>query len=80
MERSQGEIKRYLRAILKDREELDAFTVAVHLSVERANRRRRAVLAGKSAQERWEEEFSHFTRYIVRGGLSRGGGIVYTIA
>ena len=31
-------------------------------SVERANRRRRAVLAGKSAQERWEEEFSHFTR------------------
>ena len=62
MERSQGEIKRYLRAILKDREELDAFTVAVHLSVERANRRRRAVLAGKSAQERWEEEFSHFSR------------------
>ena len=62
MERSQGEIKRYLRAILKDREELDAFAVAVHLSVERANRRRRAVLAGKSAQERWEEEFSHFTR------------------
>ena len=56
MERSQGEIKRYLRAILKDREELDAFAVAVHLSVERANRRRRA------AQERWEEEFSHFTR------------------
>ena len=62
MERSQGEIKRYLRAILKDREKLDAFAVAVHLSVERANRRRRAVLAGKSAQERWEEEFSHFTR------------------
>lgn len=62
MERSQGEIKRYLRAILKDREELDSFAVAVHLSVERANRRRRAVLAGKSAQERWEEEFSHFTR------------------
>lgn len=62
MERSQGEIKRYLRAILKDREELDSFAVAVHLSVERANRRRRAVLAGKSAQERWEEEFSHLTR------------------
>ena len=62
MERSQGEIKRYLRAILKDREELDSFAVAVHLSVERANRRRRAVLAGKSAQERWEEEFSHFSR------------------
>lgn len=47
---------------LKDREELDSFAVAVHLSVERANRRRRTVLAGKSAQERWEEEFSHFTR------------------
>ncbi len=37
MERSQGEIKRYLRAILKDREELDSFAVAVHLSVEQAN-------------------------------------------
>ena len=32
------------------------------MSVERANRRRRAVLAGKCAWERWEEEFSHFTR------------------
>ena len=62
MERSQGEIKRYLHAILKNKEELDSFTVAVHLSVERANRRRRAVLAGKCACERWEEEFSHFTR------------------
>lgn len=62
MERSQGEIKRYLHAILKDREELDSFAVAVHLSVERANRRRRAVLAGKCAWERWEEEFPHFTR------------------
>ena len=62
MERSQGEIKRYLRAILKDREELDSFAVAVHLSVERANRRRRAVLAGKNAWERWKEEFPHFTR------------------
>ena len=49
MERSQGEIKRYLRAIQKDREELDSFAVVVHLSVERANQCRRAVLAGKSA-------------------------------
>ena len=62
MERSQGEIILYLRAILTDRDELDSFTVAVHLSVERANRRKRTVLAGKSAQERWEEEFSHFSR------------------
>ena len=37
MERSQGKIKRYLRAIQKDREELDSFAVMVHLSVERAN-------------------------------------------
>lgn len=51
-----------MRAILKDREELDSFAVAVHLSVERANRRRRAVLAGKSAWERWKEKFPHFTR------------------
>ncbi len=36
--------------------------MAVHLSVERGNRRRRAVLAGKCAWERWEEEFPHFTR------------------
>ena len=62
MERSQGEIKRYLHAILKNKEELDSFTVAVHLSVERANRRRRAVLAGKCAWECWDEEFPHFTR------------------
>lgn len=57
MERSQGKIKRYLRAILKDREKLDSFAVAAHLSVERANRRRRAVLAGESAWERKAEEF-----------------------
>ena len=62
MERSQGKIKRYLRAIQKDREELDSFAVMVHVSVERANQCRRAVLAGKSAWERWEEEFLHFIR------------------
>ena len=62
MERSQGEIKRYFRAILNDQEELDSFTVAVDLSVKRANRRRRAVLAGKCAWERREEEFPHFSR------------------
>ena len=51
-----------MHAILKNKEELDSFAVAVHLSVERANRRRRAVLAGKCAWERREEEFPHFTR------------------
>ena len=77
MERSQGEIKRYLHAILKNKEELDSFTVAVHLSVEQTNRRRRAVLVGKCAWERWEEEFSHFTRRerekLLSGNQASGG-------
>ena len=47
---------------MKDREELDSFFMAVHLSVERGNRNRRTVLAGKCAWERREEEFPHFTR------------------
>jgi len=54
MERNQGEIKRYLRAILKDREYLDLFSVAVHLFVERANRCRGTVLMGKSSWEHRE--------------------------
>ena len=62
MERSQGEIKRYLHALLKDKVELDSFAVAVHLSVERANRNRGAVLAKKCAWEPWEEQFTHFSR------------------
>ena len=62
MERSQRKIKRYLHAILKDKEEFNSFAVAVHLSVERANRHRRAVLAGKCAWERREEEFTLFSR------------------
>ena len=62
MERSQRKIKRYLHAILKDKEEFNSFAVAVHLPVERANRHRRAVLAGKYAWERREEEFTLFSR------------------
>ena len=46
MERSQGEIKRYLHAILKNKEELDSFTVAVHLSANRP--------IGAGAQCWWE--------------------------
>ena len=45
--------------LLKDREELDSFAVRIHLSFERASRRRRAILAGKCAWERREDEIHH---------------------
>lgn len=60
MERSQGKIKRYLRAIQKDREELDSFAVMVHLSVERANQCRQCSAGREERMDSWEEEFLHF--------------------
>lgn len=56
------EIKRYLRAILKDREELIHSLWRYILSIEQANRRRRAVLAEKRTWGRWEEGLPHLSK------------------
>ena len=62
MERSQGEIKRYLQFILKNTETLDTFASAVYLAIDWANHRKRNVLNGQNALEYWEKPFLTFSR------------------
>lgn len=62
MERSQGEIKRYLNVMLNEAEALDVFAATVYSAIDRANHRKRRVLNGKTAMQCWEEESLHFTK------------------
>ena len=62
MERGQGEVKRYLKVVLKGDKKADMFSQSVYWAVDRANLRRRKVLNNRSALECWNESFSHFTR------------------
>lgn len=62
MERSQGEIKRYLRFMLKDTKTEDTFSAAVYLAIDRANHRKRKVLNGQNALECWEKPFLKFSK------------------
>ena len=62
MERSQGEIKRYLRVTLTDHALRDVFAADVYYSVNRANQRPRPVLDGKTAWKVFTGEFKHYTK------------------
>lgn len=62
MERSQGEIKRYLNVMIREVEEVDTFSAFVYAAVDRANHRIRPVLNGRTAQQVWEQEFTRFTK------------------
>lgn len=62
MERSQGEVKRYLSVMLKEVEAIDVFASFVYSAVDRANNRKRPVLKGQTAQQIWLEEYLHFNK------------------
>jgi len=62
MERSQEEIKRYLRVMFTDNDIRDVFASGVYSAIDRANHRHRPVLDGKAAHEVFAGYFKHYCK------------------
>lgn len=63
MERSQGEIKRYLNVMCKtESKNLDVFSSYVYTAIARSNRRKRHVLNDMYADQIWDLEYLHFSK------------------
>ena len=63
MERSQGEVKRYLNVMCHAQSnDLDVFSSCVYVAIQRANWRKRPVLKGENAENVWSKEYLYFSK------------------